>query len=201
MAHMKAGLLSGGSDMTDVIDMYVKMLLAWGVAVLCITLIAHSQSDVIDLRRTSSLGNGTTLEVLKPDPLGIDVLMRTPDIEHTWEYLETLRRWGYTTSPGVQTLRMDGNWHLSLSEGYTAELMLFHNRDAIFGKGVLTPVYRSAYATGQVVRSVVYLDLLTEDLVLYRCMLTIRGDILAGSYYAFSPQGMMWSGQASMARA
>jgi len=183
--------------------MYAKILLAWGIAVLCITVIAHSQSDAIDLRRTSSLGNGTsTLEELQPDPLGIDVLMRTPDIERTWEYLETLQRWGYTRGyvPGVQTLRMDGQWRISLSEGYTAELTLFHNRDAIFGRGILVPASRSTYATGQVVGSVVYLDLLTEDLMLYRCMLTIRRDIITGSYYAFSPQGMMWSGQARMER-
>lgn len=183
--------------------MYVKMLLAWGIAVLCITVIAHSQSDVIDLRRTSSLGNGTAaLEVLRPDPLGIDVLMRPPDIEHTWEYLETLQRWGYTCGyvPGVQTLRMDGSWHLVLSEGYTADLTLFHNRDAVFGRGRLSPAPRSAYATGQIVGSVVYLDLLTEGLVLYRCMLTIRGDQLQGSYSAFSPQGLVWSGQAGMTR-
>lgn len=183
--------------------MYAKILLVWGIVVLCITVIGHSQSDVIDLRRTSSLGNGTAnLEVLKPDPLGIDVLMRPPDIEHTWEYLEKLQRWGYTQGyvPGVQALRMDGQWHLSLSEGYTAELTLFHNRDAIFGKGTLTPASRSVHATGQVVGSVVYLDILTEDLVLYRCMLTVRRDMLAGSYYAFSPQGLMWSGRVSMGK-
>lgn len=189
--------------MTAVRGMYVKILLAWGIAVLCITVIAHSQSDVIDLRRTSSLGNGSAaLDVLKPDPLGIDVLMRTPDIEHTWEYLETLQRWGYTRGyvPGVQAPRMDGIWHLVLSEGYTADLTLFHNRDAVFGRGRLTPAMRSAYASGQVVGSVVYLDLLTEDLALYRCMLTIRGDHLQGSYYGYSPQGLIWSGQARMER-
>jgi hypothetical protein len=158
---------------------------------------------VIDLRRTSSLGNGTAaLEELRPDPLGIDVLMRPPDIEHTWEYLETLQRWGYTRGyvPGVPTLRMDGQWRISLSEGSAADLTLIHNRDAIFGRGTMAPAPRIAYATGQIVGSVLYLDLLTEDLVLYRCMLTIRGDQLQGSYSAFSPQGMMWAGQARMDR-
>jgi hypothetical protein len=44
------------------------------------------------------------------------------------------------------------------------------------------------------------LDVLSEDLILYRCALTLSKDYLSGSYYAFDAQGRVWTGTATGSR-
>lgn len=187
--------------------MFSKILLAWGALVLCVIILGHSQSpDVVDLRRTSSLGNGTsTVEILEPDPLGIDLLMSMPDIEHTWEYLEKIGRWSsgykpYSTYQAPRSYKIDGSWKLNIGYGATADLVLYQNRDVIFGRGSTAAGYPNIYVTGQILDDVLYLDALTDDMILYRCVLRIRGDYLIGKYYAFNSQGLTWDGMARIER-
>jgi len=44
---------------------------------------------------------------------------------------------------------------------------------------------------------VLYLDVLFEDLILYKCTLTIANDRLSGSDYALDSQGRVWNGMAA----
>lgn len=178
-----------------------KVLLALWLLVLCLAAPASSQDplglDVYktpsDLKRSSSLDDG---EPLPADPLSIGPLMRPLDIEHTWEYLSKVRG-QYQEGPFRQDLQ--GRWNLDLSEPASLDLMLLQNREAVFGRGVLTSsgVSQAAYATGGVYRDVLYLDVISEGLVLYRCTLTIGKGQLSGGYYAFEPGGRVWTGRIS----
>jgi hypothetical protein len=185
-------------------DMFAKMLLAWGMAVLCLTVLGHSQDPLgtevfnmpSDLRRTSSLDDGDT--IFYPDPLSIDPLMRPPDTEHTWEYLEKLRGRYYASSGLLPRYDLRGGWRLELQDselGYL-DLNLVQNMDAVFGKGVLTRrgMAVGCSATGQIVLDVLYLDVLSEDLQLYRCTFTVAEDRLSGGYDAFDLLGRVWTG-------
>ena len=139
------------------------------------------------------------------DPLGIDPLMRPLDTEHTAEYLNKISGREYLGPfvPVQEDLR--GNWKLDLLGGMPgkAELQLVQNRDAVFGRGTLSLAGSTiaVSASGGTVKDVLYLDLVdVQELMLYRCTLTISKDFLSGSVTAFDAQGRVWSGTAQGSR-
>ncbi|NTV27428.1 MAG: hypothetical protein HGA93_01935, partial [Methanothrix sp.] len=61
--------------------------------------------------------------------------------------------------------------------------------------GILYSSLLAISASGQIVNDVLYLDLVNgEELMLYRCALTISKDALSGSFNAFDAYGRAWSG-------
>jgi hypothetical protein len=192
--------------------MFAKMLLAWGILVLCLIPQAESQYDPLgtdiftvpnDLRRTSSLGDNYERMYLDPtaDPLSIDSLMRPLDPEHTWEYLDRVSGRAYVSPYAIPEWDLRGNWQLELRDSALRQLTLtlLQNREVIFGRGFLSigGISQAAFSSGQTSKDVLYLDVLSEDLILYRCTLTISKDYLSGSYYAFDSQGGVWTGTAT----
>jgi hypothetical protein len=209
MSQLKACLLSRQERGTlGFKDMFAKMLLACGIVVFCLTLVGHSQDPLgtevfnmpSDLRRTSSLNDGNAKVYLDPmaDPLSIDPLMRSSDPEHTWEYLAKVSGRYYAESGPLPQADLRGDWRLELQDSVLRylDLTLVQNREAVFGRGVLTKEGTAVgcFATGKISWDVLYLDVLSEDLHLYRCTLTIAENRLSGSYYAFEASGSVWSG-------
>jgi hypothetical protein len=192
--------------------MFGKMLLACGILVLCLIPQAESQYDPLgtdiftipnDLRRTSSLGDNYERVYLDPmaDPLSIDPLMRPLDPEHTWEYLDRVSGRAYVNPYALPEADLRGNWRLELWDSALRHLnlMLLQSREVIFGRGILSlgGINQAVFSSGQTSKDVLYLDVLSEDLILYRCTLTISKDYLSGSYYAFDAQGGIWTGTAT----
>ncbi len=195
--------------------MFAKILVIWTVVVLCSTILAESQYDPLgtdifyipdDLRRTSSLSDGGQKVYFDPyaDPLSIDPLMRPLDPEHTWEYLDKVSGKAYVDTYAQPEAYLAGDWQLTLHDSVLRHLdmTLLQNRDAIFGRGTMDVggISQEVSATGTTFKDVLYLDVLSDDLVLYRCTLTIAKDYLAGSYYAFDAQRRAWSGTARGAK-
>ena len=157
--------------------MHAKMLVAFVAIVFCLSIQGQSQYD----------------------PLSIDPLMRPLDTEHTTEYLDKISSRAYLgpIAPVVGDLR--GNWILDIQGGMPVkvDILLVQNRDAVFGRGTILAAgsTNAVSASGLVVNDVLYLDLVNgEELILYRCTLTIGKDILSGSFNAFDHQGQAWSG-------
>lgn len=188
--------------------MFVKMLVAWAVIALCLTIQAESQYDPLgtdiyniptDLRRTSSLDDDQKAYIdPQKDPLGIDPLMRPLDPEHTWEYLKMISSGEYL-GPYASSNDLQGNWMLDMLGGTIGkvDLQLLQNQNSVFGRGSLSQggLTTTASASGTVANDVLYLDLVSlEDLKLYRCTLTISKDYLSGSYYAFDAHGVVRTG-------
>jgi len=187
--------------------MSVKMLVAWAALVMVLTVQSQAQYDPLgsdiftlpdDMRRTNSLDALKYFDS-KADPLGIDPLMRPLDPEHTAEFLDKIRGREYLGPfvPAAQDLR--GNWNLDLLGGMPGkvDLLLVQNRDAVFGRGTLSLAgsSKAIFASGQAVKDVLYLDLMNaEELMLYRCTLTMSKDFLSGSFNVFDAQGQAWSG-------
>jgi hypothetical protein len=187
--------------------MFAKMLLAWAAIVMCMSVQGQAQYDPLgsdiftlpdDMRRTSSLNSEKYFDP-RADPLGIDPLMRPLDPEHTAEFLDRIGGRTYLGPyvPLAQDLR--GNWNLNLLGGMPGkfELQLVQNRDAVFGRGILSLAgsTKAVSASGQAVKDVLYLDLINaEELMLYRCTLTMSKDFLSGSFLVFDAQGQAWSG-------
>jgi hypothetical protein len=189
--------------------MIAKLLLAWGAIILCSVMLAESQYDPLgdfvvptDPRRTTSLDDGVYLDPAA-DPLSIDPLMRPLDPEHTWEYLDIVRDRGYADQyASLSGKEASGNWRLELKDSSLRhiDLSLLQNREVVYGRGFATVggVARTATASGEIYQDVLYLDVISvEDLMLYKCALTMVQDYLSGSYYAFDEQGRAWYGTAT----
>ena len=188
--------------------MFAKMLIAWAAIVMCLSVQGQSQYDPLgsdiftlpdDMRRTSSLDTQIVYIDPNKDPLSIDPLMRPLDPEHTTEYLSAIsgRQYLVPFVPVQEDLR--GNWNLDMMGGMPGkvELLLVQNRDAVFGRGIisLAGTTNAVSASGQAVKDVLSLDIVNaQELTLYRCTLTMSKDFLSGSFNAFDAQGRAWSG-------
>ena len=196
--------------------MYAKMLMAWAAIVICVSVQGQSQYDPLgsdifalphDMRRTSSQDAPKVYIDPNADPLNIDSLMRQLDTEHTTEYLDRISGRAYLGPFIPIAQELQGNWRLDLLGGMPGkvDLLLVQNRDAVFGRGTLSLAGSSSTvavsASGGTVKDVLYLDLVdAQELMLYRCTLTISKDFLSGSFTAFDAQGRVWSGTAQGSR-
>jgi hypothetical protein len=188
--------------------MFAKMLIAWAAIVMCLSVQGQSQYDPLgsdiftlpdDMRRTSSLDTQIVYIDPNKDPLSIDPLMRPLDPEHTTEYLSAISGRQYL-GPFVPVQEdMRGNWNLDMMGGMPGkvELLLVQNRDAVFGRGIISLAgsTNAVSASGQAAKDVLYLDIVNaQELTLYRCTLTMSKDFLSGNFNAFDAQGRAWSG-------
>jgi hypothetical protein len=188
--------------------MHTKMLVAWAAIVLALTMQGQAQFDPLasdifllpeEMGKTVSLDAQKVYIDPNADPLGIDALMRPLDPEHTTEFLDKISGRTYLgpVVPAAQDLQ--GNWNLFLQSGMPGQikLLLVQNRDAVFGRGTLlmSGSTNALSASGQTVKDVLFLDLIdAEELVLYRCTLTMSKDFLSGSFIVFDAHGQAWSG-------
>jgi len=188
--------------------MFAKMLIAWAAIVMCLSVQGQSQYDPLgsdiftlpdDMRRTSSLDTQIVYIDPNKDPLSIDPLMHPLDPEHTTEYLSAIsgRQYLVPFVPVQEDLR--GNWNLDMMGGMPGkvELLLVQNRDAVFGRGIISLAgsTNAVSASGQAAKDVLYLDIVNaQELTLYRCTLTMSKDFLSGNFNAFDAQGRAWSG-------
>ncbi|MDD4651293.1 MAG: hypothetical protein PHQ34_03590 [Methanothrix sp.] len=187
-----------------------KMLAVWAVVFLAMISSGQAQydplaSDIFTLPgekgSTGSLSSKIHTDT-NADPLSIDALMQPLDPEHRTEYLNKISGRTYLGPFVPSAQELSGNWHLLLQGGAPGEfqLQLVQNRDAVFGRGYMylagsASAASSVSASGQAVKDVLYLDLIdVENLVLYRCTLTMRKDFLSGSFAAFDARGQAWSG-------
>ena len=188
--------------------MFAKMLIAWAAVVMCLSVQGQSQYDPLgsdiftlpdDMRRTSSLDTQIVYIDPNKDPLSIDPLMRPLDPEHTTEYLNIISGRQYLGPFVAVQEDLRGNWNLNMMGGMPGkvELLLVQNRDAVFGRGIISLAgsTNAVSASGQAVKDVLSLDIVNaQELTLYRCTLTMSKDFLSGSFIAFDAQGRAWSG-------
>lgn len=90
------------------------------------------------------------------------------------------------------------NWNLTLSDSQdrSVSLQMRQSNDVIFGKGTLSAGASSqgASATGTITGNKVNMDVLTDDLTLFRLSLTMSGSSLSGDYHGYSPTVVSWKG-------
>jgi hypothetical protein len=90
------------------------------------------------------------------------------------------------------------SWSLSLLDNLerAALLQMSQSSDVVFGKGTLTigSSVQDATATGTVSGNKLSLDILTDDLTLFRLSLTMNGKSLSGDYHGYSTIYVPWKG-------
>ncbi len=90
------------------------------------------------------------------------------------------------------------NWNISLvdSQDRSVSLQMRQSNDVIFGNGTIVAggLSQSASATGTIAGNKVNMDILTDDLTLFRLTLTMSGSSLSGDYHGYSPTLVSWKG-------
>ncbi|HON34716.1 MAG TPA: hypothetical protein PLY52_00205 [Methanothrix sp.] len=146
-------------------------------------------------------GQDSVKRIIDPyaDPLGIEPLMRPIDPQHSAEYLDVISGRDHAGPFAIIALNLRGNWRMSMygSMPGTIDLLLAQNKDAVFGRGILTSAgtTKELSASGWTVKDVLYLDLVDlQNMMLFRCTLTMSESSLSGSFNAYDAMGGSWSG-------
>ena len=193
------------------IKMKAKYSLARGAMMICLMACLFVQAQASDplgsdiflmpgeSRGIAGQDNVKTYIDPNADPLSIDPLMRPIDPQHSAEYLDKIsgREYAGPFAQIAQDLR--GNWKMNLygSLPGTMDLMLVQNRDAVFGRGILTSAgtAKDLSASGWTAKDVLYLDLVDlQNMIMYRCTLTMSDNNISGSFSAYDALGGSWSG-------
>jgi len=105
---------------------------------------------------------------------------------------------GGQTEQQTRLLNPVSNWILSLmdSQDRSVSLQMSQSNNVVFGKGTIDAEGSSqgVSATGTITGTKVNLDVLTDDLTLFRLSLTMSGSSLSGDYHGYSPTIVAWKG-------
>lgn len=107
-----------------------------------------------------------------------------------------------TNTPPIETrpVSVAGTWHLKIDVGtpVSANVTLVQSEKVVFGKGKITDENdtQTVFASGYVQDDVLSLDLVSENLRLYRLYLPVSGNSAEGSDTAYSSTGSPYTGQA-----
>jgi hypothetical protein len=95
-----------------------------------------------------------------------------------------------TSQPKARLLSPSNKWHLDLRDTMdrVVELEMYQSNDVIFGKGTIAVDgdARNVTATGTTTGNKLNLDILTDELSLFRLALTMNGKSLSGDYHIYS---------------
>ncbi len=94
------------------------------------------------------------------------------------------------SQPKTRLLSPSNKWHLDLQDtsDRVADLEMYQSNDVVFGRGTIAVEGKAqnVSATGTVAGNKLNLDVLTEDLSLFRLVLTMNGKSIYGDYHIYS---------------
>jgi len=95
-----------------------------------------------------------------------------------------------SSQPKTRLLSPTSSWSLNLIDSLerAVGLQMSQSDDVVFGKGtiVVGNGIQTATATGTIIGNKLNLDILTDDLTLFRLSLTMNGKSLSGDYHGYS---------------
>jgi hypothetical protein len=102
------------------------------------------------------------------------------------------------SQPSPRLLSPTSTWSLSLIDSMerAVELQMSQSENVIWGKGTIAmgEVVHAATATGTLNGNKANLDILTDDLTLFRLYLTMNRKSLSGDYHGYNSSIMPWKG-------
>ncbi len=100
--------------------------------------------------------------------------------------------------PQARLLSPTNNWSINLMDSLerAVELQMSQSDDAIWGRGTIKvgDIVQAATATGTISGNKANLDILADDLTLFRLYLTMNGKSLSGDYHGYSTSYKPWNG-------
>lgn len=102
------------------------------------------------------------------------------------------------SQPKARLLSPTNTWNLKLmdSQDRTIALQMYQSNDVVFGKGTIAvgSGTQNIMATGTITGNKLNMDILSDDLTLYRLILTMNGKSLSGDYHGYSVSYVPWKG-------
>jgi len=102
------------------------------------------------------------------------------------------------SQPKARLLSPTSTWSLNLLDSLERVVVLemSQSNDVLFGKGTIAAgsSLQNATATGTISGNKLNLDVLSDDLTLYRLSLTMNGKSLSGDYHGYSTIYVPWKG-------
>jgi hypothetical protein len=102
------------------------------------------------------------------------------------------------TQPQARLLSPNSNWSLSLIDNLDRSVVIsmFQSNNVLFGKGTISAAgsMQEISATGTIDGNKASLDVLSDDMTLFRISLTMNGKSLSGDYHGYSASYVPWKG-------
>jgi hypothetical protein len=103
-----------------------------------------------------------------------------------------------SSQPKARLLSPTSTWSLNLLDTLerAVVLQMYQSNDVVFGKGtiVMGSSLQNATATGSITGNKLNLDIISDDLTLFRLSLTMNGKSLSGDYHGYSVIYVPWKG-------
>jgi len=103
-----------------------------------------------------------------------------------------------SSQPQARLLSPTSTWSLNLLDSLERAVILqmCQSNDVVFGKGTIAvgSSLQDATATGTITGKKLNLDILSDDLTLYRLSLSMNGRSFSGDYHGYSPSYVPWKG-------
>ncbi|MFZ2470862.1 MAG: hypothetical protein WAW52_02855 [Methanothrix sp.] len=103
-----------------------------------------------------------------------------------------------SSQPKTRLLSPTSTWSLKLLDNQerAVALQMYQSNDVVFGKGTITvgSSLQNIGATGTVIGNKLNMDILSDDLTLFRISLTMNGKSLSGDYHGYSVSYVPWKG-------
>lgn len=100
--------------------------------------------------------------------------------------------------PKARLLSPTSNYVLSLTDNMdrSVKIGMFQSENILYGKGTISAggIEQAVYATATVNGNKLNMDILTEDMTLFRLTLTMNGKAISGDYHGYSTSYMPWKG-------
>lgn len=103
-----------------------------------------------------------------------------------------------SSQPKTRLLSPTNTWSLKLmdSQDRSIALQMYQSNDVVFGKGTIAvgSGTQNVMATGTITGNKLNMDVLSDDLTLFRLSLTMNGKSLSGDYHGYSVSYVPWKG-------
>jgi hypothetical protein len=103
-----------------------------------------------------------------------------------------------SSQPKARLLSPTASWSMKLmdSQDRSVSLQMCQSNDVVFGKGTISVGIntQNVMATGTISGNKLNMDILSDDLTLFRLSLTMNGKSLSGDYHGYSASYVPWKG-------
>ena len=103
-----------------------------------------------------------------------------------------------SSQPKARLLSPSSGWSIKLMDSLdrTVTLQMCQSNDVVFGKGTIAVGIntQNVMSTGTISGNKLNMDILSDDLTLFRLSLTMNGKSLSGDYHGYSASYVPWKG-------
>jgi hypothetical protein len=172
-----------------------------GACVLFILFVAYATAEDDPL---SSAANDAAIKDIK-NTMGEEIVSKSQQDQRgnatpvlTGKNMDKATTSQRSNEPKARLLSPNSNYVLSLSDNLerSVNIGMFQSENILYGKGTISAggIEQEVYATATINGNKLNMDILTQDLTLFRLTLTLNGKAISGDYHGYSVSYVPWKG-------